>query len=293
MTRNVAQLLLIASLALFATQNTVAANITRTADQIILDGSIERGDHAKLTALLPGAKHLILTSTGGMLEEVLNMSKTISDTSIEIRVRGVCSGDCASMLFLAAKDRAIEEDGLIAFSMTSIAYQQALLEEERTFNAWQNDPELAKFIIEKSEQLQALQQRLFNIYTKRMIPKTTITLVNQLTAPDKDSFMMGMTGSGEGTHELLRDKFLMTSTPGRGYEYFSIFMGQSKCAYWAPNENQLSMAGIKLVESYSRPWPWKITKLLELGADSKVYPGNLYSTSSMQSTCNRKITLQN
>lgn len=290
--RNIFRWLVVCASAMLATLDAPAADISREADQIVISGGIASGDYERFAALLPGASRLVLTSNGGNLADVLKIAQAITDTAIPIRVKGVCSGDCATMLFLAARHRMIEKDGLIAFSMTSMAYQSAVLEEERTFNAWQGDPTLTTNIEDKSRQLEQQQKRLSDIHLKRGVSQKMIRLINRLTAPAPDSFLMGMTGSTEGVHELFRNMILMTSTPGRGYEYFGIFMGQAKCAYWTPDESQLSVIGIKLAEPYSRPWPWTIRKLLNLDPKVKTYPGNIFNRSSIELICDRKITLE-
>lgn len=102
------------------------ADITRIdAHTLLLKGSIERGDAAKLERMYaPGTTLLKVRSVGGDSEDAMRMGGFIHDKQLDLEVEAGCASSCANYLFPAARHKTIPAGAVLGFHGT--AYLTAL-----------------------------------------------------------------------------------------------------------------------------------------------------------------------
>jgi len=70
-----------------------------------------------------GARHLIITSSGGYRESGVELGEIIAQYDMDVSVDQYCFSACASFAFVAARNRFIYPGSVIGFHKTSTAYE--------------------------------------------------------------------------------------------------------------------------------------------------------------------------
>jgi hypothetical protein len=254
----------------FMHSQTTAADIRRVSETVVINGNINAGDADKFTAFAQGASAVeIGNSAGGDEQDIFTIAQFISSNQLVVRLKGACAGYCASMLFLAAKTREIDNGGVLIFSPTALDLRTFVWEEEMKFNAWQQDSFL-------EEKLQAEHQVLLKqkyerraIYEKSGLSLIAIEQIGRLFRPDEKSFRL----------------FTRTSRTGGGVEYNPTLARLSNCVAWVPDTPALMEIGISIANDYVSPAPAVIAQQLHLQKGQQFYIGSIMNEAAIQKTC--------
>jgi len=215
--------------------------ISKRGADIHWDGPIAQGDAARFAKLLgPDTRRLVIRSGGGEANEAFQIAKLIQDHHLSVLVHGHCASACASILFVAAQERELEDDAYLAFhaSQQELIIRMASVEIAKRAKAPEQD--LLDSLDKIDGQFKALFQHM----------GVTEELNEKLSA-------MEALVPGTVTITDITDEENGNST---------LNMHAKRCGFlvWVPDEQGLSRIGVKLIRPYTRPDREKIAKAMDM-----------------------------
>jgi hypothetical protein len=105
--------------------------VRRDGPAVVYDGQIVTGSADALTAILDSSRTtpptvLRVTSTGGDASEALRMARIIRARGLDVRVSGYCGSSCAQYLFVAGRNKFVDQGSLVMFHGSPTALEVEL-----------------------------------------------------------------------------------------------------------------------------------------------------------------------
>jgi hypothetical protein len=215
--------------------------ITKRGTDIRWDGPIASGDAARFAKLLtPDTRRLVIRSVGGEAAESFRVSQLIQEHQLSVLVHGYCASACASILFVAAGEREVEEDAYLAFhaSQDELISRMASAEIAKRTNLPEAD------LLASMDKIDAQFKELFH---RMGVDEELNERLGRMAA-----FVPGTA--------------VVTAVENQGGSKETVQLYAKRCGYlsWIPGEEELAQAGIKLARPYVRADKEKIAKAMHM-----------------------------
>lgn len=214
-------------------------------------GLINAGDAERFRQKLgPDTRRLIITSAGGVAEEMIDLARTVQARGLTVEVKDYCASACA-FLFLAAKERVLPNDAFLALhaSPQDIAFSN-LTSEQLAQLLGSSEVSNAKAQQDIHNQLGKIHEDLREIFRHAGVKD------------DLYEKLILLEGAVPGSVKIRPDSIRRVAEETGDSAHITTQLDWKSCGrrWWIPDQEGLTGIGVKLARPYQRPPEEKITR---------------------------------
>ena len=261
-----------ATVVLTGTSTVWAAQIERRNSEVHITGYIEAGDDKLFEKTLEETtKQVEIKSHGGARSAALRIAFMIQQRDLAVRVREVCTDECADLIFSASRHRSTGPDAVLGFTGASVAAATAeYIAAWRRFCDTYDTPECMKMASSMEKYLLSFDSLTVQLHQAlgrdRLFMDREIALI---TRPPREGLRMYVNVADGEPGIIMRTKLL------------------AKCHYWVPDNAGLVSFGVALENGQRYELPQSaglIREQLGLSGDD-YYAGDLFDLAAIQRKC--------